>query len=223
MLAQRRPQWQLTAAGVDGEPLNKIMQRIPAYLHATSPFDCIVIVAGHNDLLLPTFSQRSYFYRKTYRYLSKKGHRPCPAPVEFELHMRQCIDEIRRGSQSRIILCTLSPMNESGSGSIRQQRNQLNETIRDVAWDMGCQLADPGLRFDEYLESRLTRNYSLPTFIQAAWTDKCVCQWLGQADILSQRRGLHLTTDGVHLNSRGAKIFMHEVEKQLLITENTAG
>jgi len=220
LLAQRRPRWQLTAEGMDGEPLNKIVARLPGLLEGGPSYDCIVLVAGHNDLLLPALSQKGYLFRQSYQYLLRKGHRPYPDPAAFELQMRHCIDLIRQYSRARIIICTLSAMNESAGTSLRQQRNLINETIRDVAWDMKCQLADPGLRFDEYLESRCTRNYFLPSFCQAAWFDKWICQWLGQADVLSQRRRLHLTTDGVHLNTRGAKIFMHEVEKQLLITEN---
>jgi lysophospholipase L1-like esterase len=208
LLAQRRPRWRLKAAGAAGEPLNKITERLPALLKDDS-YDCIVLVAGHNDL-----------FRQSYQYLLRKGHQPHPDPAAFELQMRQCIDLIRQHSRARIILCTLSAMNESAGSLLRQQRNQINETIRDVAWDMQCQLADPGLRFDEYLESRCTRNYFLPSFWQVTWFDKWICKWLGQADVLSQRRRLHLTTDGVHLNTRGAKIFMHEIEKQLLITEN---
>ncbi len=219
LMAQRRPRWRLKAAGAAGEPLNKITERLPALLKDDS-YDCIVLVAGHNDLLLPALSQKGYLFRQSYQYLLRKGHQPHPDPAAFELQMRQCIDLIRQHSRARIILCTLSAMNESAGSLLRQQRNQINETIRDVAWDMQCQLADPGLRFDEYLESRCTRNYFLPSFWQVTWFDKWICKWLGQADVLSQRRRLHLTTDGVHLNTRGAKIFMHEIEKQLLITEN---
>ncbi|MBL7757053.1 MAG: SGNH/GDSL hydrolase family protein, partial [Chitinophagaceae bacterium] len=126
LLAQRRPRWQLKAAGADGESLNKITERLPALLKG-NPYDCIVLVAGHNDLLLPALSQKGYLFRQSYQYLLRKGYQPHPDPAAFELQMRQCIDLIRQYSRARIILCTLSAMNESAGSLLHQQRNQINE------------------------------------------------------------------------------------------------
>ena len=50
-----------------------------------------------------------------------------------------------------------------------------------------------------------------------------VCKVPGGADWLSRKRGLHVTIDGVHLNSTGADLFRRAVEEQILLLAKPMG
>src|SRR5690606_24180086 len=94
-------------------------------------------------------------------------------------------------------------------------RRSYNDVIRDVAIETGCALVDAGAVFDGYLRRCRTRNYFMNGFLNTVILDKFHCRLMGGPDQLSKKRGLHLTIDGVHLNSRGANLFRDETERQV--------
>jgi lysophospholipase L1-like esterase len=76
-------------------------------------------------------------------------------------------------------------------------------------------------RFQNELRQRQTHSYCADYFFDTAFADQIKCT-LGLADQLSKKRKLHLTIDGVHLNSAGARLYKEEVEKALLLVKETS-
>ena len=144
---------------------------------------------------------------KEYNHLSE--------PAAFEKEFRKCIYDIKKKTKATIILSTISCMNESLEDSLNKKRCLYNHAIRDVAKETGCGLVDAGALFDGYLRRCRTKNYLLEGFLNTKYFDKFQCNVLGCPDYLSRKRRLHLTIDGVHLNSRGANIYRDETEKQI--------
>lgn len=114
---------------------------------------------------------------------------------------------------------TLGCMNEANSFALNHTRKKINDVIRDIASRKNCLLADIGALTDGCLQQFRTNNYFLEGFLRVNLFDKIQCL-LGNPDRLSQQRKLHLTIDGLHLNSCGAGIFRKEVESVLLNYKN---
>jgi lysophospholipase L1-like esterase len=213
-IAVKNPDWTVENAGVNGETLTKIRQRLDKKLEHDQ-YDVIFFEAGMNDLLIPAMADKGFLFRQAQKYLLAKGYNPLAEQADFEKEFRQCIYDIKAKTTASIILTTLSCMNESLEDPLNKKRCLYNHIIRDVARETGCGLVDAGALFDGYLRRCRTKDYFLESFFNARYFDKFQCRVLGCPDHLSKKRRLHLTIDGVHLNSRGANIYRDETEKQI--------
>lgn len=214
-LADDHPDWSVTNAGKNGDTLGKVAERLEQALIDNATYDVIILLAGANDILLPSLHERGFFFRLAGEHLVKKGYTPLPDPVSFENKLQETIDMIRIKSNAAIILMTLGCMNEANSFSLNHTRKKINRVIRDVASQKNCLLADTGALMDGCLQQFRTTDYFLEGFFRVNLFDKISCL-LGNPDRLSKKRNLQLTIDGLHLNSRGAGIYRQEVEAVLL-------
>ena len=96
---------------------------------------------------------------------------------------------------------------------MNKKRYVYNHIKLEVAIETGCGLVDAGALFDGYLRRCRTKDYLLKSFFNTVFYDKFQCSFLGCSDNLSKNRKLHLTVDGLHLNTRGAIIYRDETER----------
>ncbi|WP_165903860.1 SGNH/GDSL hydrolase family protein [Hymenobacter gummosus] len=215
-LARWHPDWQLTNAGVNGEPLRSIGRRLLRRLEATpAAYDVVVCEAGYNDLLLPTFAGGGFWFRQALAQMRRQGHEPLADAAAFEQAYDELIARARALSPARFVLVTLGCLGENLATGLNGPRQAYNAAIRRVAAAHGCLLAEAGAAFDQALQRQPPRAEFRSSFASIAFTDKFWCR-LGRADALSRQRGLQLTIDGGHLNSRGAELFARAVEAPLL-------
>jgi lysophospholipase L1-like esterase len=215
-LAFKHPHWEIENAGVNGQTLTCIAERIKLKLVHNTPYDAIVLEAGYNDILLPYFRKKGFLFRQALKHLLKKQYNPLSSAEAFDLKFRETIRFVQAHSSAKIILTTLGCINEDLSFYLNLQRRTYNLVIRKIARDFNLHLADVAPKFDKLLHKQNNRNYLLESFFNTAALDLFSCKYLHRADEISRARNLLLTIDGVHLNSRGAEIFMKEIEKQLL-------
>jgi len=211
-LSLKNPDWIVENAGVNGETLIKIKQRLDKKLGENN-YDVIFFQAGINDLLIPAMRDKGFLFRQAQKYLLEKKYNPLSEPDAFEKTFRQVISDIKKKTTATIILTTLSCINESLEFSLNKKRFAFNHIIRDVAIETGCGMVDAGALFDGYLRRCRTKDYFLESFFNTPFYDRFQCSVLGCPDYLSKKRGLHLTVDGLHLNTRGAKIYRDETER----------
>ena len=211
-LAVKNPEWSVENSGVNGETLVKIKHRLDKKLEESN-YDVIFFEAGLNDLLIPAMAGKGFLFRQTQKYLLTKDYNPLNEPDAFEKTFRQAINDIKKQTTATIILTTLGCMNESLEFSLNKKRCAYNHIIRDVAIETGCSLVDAGALFDGYLRRCRTKDYLLKSFFNTIFYDKFQCSVLGCSDYLSKKRRLHLTVDGLHFNTRGAKIYRDETER----------
>lgn len=210
-LAIKNKEWSVENAGVNGDTLIKIKQRLDKKIENNN-YDVIFFQAGMNDLLVPALADKGFLFRQAQKYLLAKRYDPVNETAAFEKIFRQAISDIKKKTSATIILTTLSCINESLEFSLNKKRCAYNHIIRDVAIETGCSLVDAGALFDGYLRRCRTKDYLLESFFNTAFYDKFQCRFLGCADYLSKKRKLHLTVDGLHLNTRGAIIYRDETE-----------
>jgi hypothetical protein len=88
----------------------------------------------------------------------------------------------------------------------------LNTVIADVSKQNKLPYLDVYNRFEEYLSGKLISNY-LPMKITVLYRDSKL------VDNKSIARGLHLTLDGVHLNTMGANIVSQVITEYFKISK----
>ena len=214
-LATKHPHWKVENAGENGETIGNVYCRLKKLVRKDPNYDIIIILAGANDILFPTLAQRGFFFRRIYNQLLRKGCKPFKEPKAFEAELRKMIMFLQQDTKARIVLTTISCINEDLQAPINAHRKQFNSIIRTVASEANCRLADVAALCDGCLLRLQTRDYLLNDFLNTTCFDKVKCLVPGQADALSKKRALHLTIDGLHPNSEGARFFVEEIERQV--------
>lgn len=217
MIENEHPYWTIENAGVNGETLNKIFERLKTLLQTNNTYKAIVLQTATADILLSTFKHRNFWFQQDYKRQLKCGNIPA-APADFEIVLKRTIEYIKSNCNSEIILPTLGCINENLLTETNAKLFSYNSIIKKIAKEFNCILVDIAERFQEELSHLNTQDYCLDSFSNTAFLDLVSCS-MGMADNLSAKRKLHLTIDGVHLNSKGAKIFKEEIDKAILLTK----
>jgi lysophospholipase L1-like esterase len=215
LLANRHKSWRVENAGVSGETISKISCRLKKKLRVCKDYDFIVLLAGANDILIPTLERRGFFFRRTYRYLLRKGNKPLKDPTAFGNELRTTISYIHMHTKAAVVLSTISCLSEDLEHPLNARRREFNNVIREIAIETGSRLADTAALCDGCLQCLTTRNYFLDNFFNTACFDKMQSLLPGGVDAISRKRELHLTIDGIHVNSQGARYYIDEIEKQV--------
>ncbi len=210
-LATKNPAWTIENAGENGATLSQIKLRLDKKLEKAT-YDIIFFEGGLHDLLLPALREKGFLFSLANR-LAGKSKILHENPADFESAYRAAIADIKNKTGATIILSTLGCISENLECDLNKKRRAYNDIIRDVAIETGCGLVDAGALFDGYLRRCRTKSYFMEGFWNASCLDKFQCNVMNCPDYLSKKRGLHLTIDGVHLNSRGANIFRDETER----------
>lgn len=216
LIKSDHPGWHIINAGVNGDTLVNIGERLPEHLRRENNYDHIVIEGGYNDIILPLFLHKSLAFRLAFKYLARKGRRPIKNPETFEEEYLKIIAAIKALTKASIVLVTLGCINEHLSSESNYKRNLYNEKIKRVAVSTECSVADVGEVFDSVLHHTNQTDFFLKSFGQVVYLDRKIYNTEQLADKLSHKRKLSLTIDGVHLNTQGADIFRQVISKALI-------
>jgi lysophospholipase L1-like esterase len=220
LVADRHKNWAVVNGGVNGETLSQISERLKKKLASGTDPDVIVILAGAQDILLPALRSRGFLFRRFYNNLVRRGGRPALDCTSFQDQLEDLVEYIRENSQAIIVLTTISCLNEDLSSTLNKQRSRYNKIIREISQKMECRLADVAALCDGCLLRLQTCDYFLRGFFNLAWFDKINSVIPGSVDAISRKRKLHLTMDGLHVNSQGARFYFQEVVRHLSSIED---
>lgn len=217
-LARQFPQYKFINLGQDGDTLLGIMNRTLEHLKQDSAFDLIVIAAGHNDILLPDFMQKTVIHRSIVNSLNAKGSIPAADFDDFISIFEEFIKSIQNIVSIPIVVTTLSCLNENLSAPTNVKRFAYNQGLREFAAAKNLGLADVATQFNDILHGLDCRDFFMDDLFGTVLFDHRKSKTAAGADKLSQKRSLHLTIDGIHLNSHGAEIYCEVFESLLLDT-----
>jgi lysophospholipase L1-like esterase len=220
MIEKDHPYWTLVNAGRNGETLNKIAGRLKTTLEENDKYNAVVLQCGTNDILLPMFKHRGFWFRQAYLHQLRTGNIPS-SPAEFEILLRKTVETTLGNYNPHVILTTLGCINEDLLDEANARLFSYNTIIKKIAREFNCVLADVSEEFQGILNRQKTHSYCLENFASTAFADQVKCS-LGLADQLSKNRRLFLTIDGVHLNTNGAAIYKQQIEKAILLTKETS-
>jgi lysophospholipase L1-like esterase len=167
----------------------------------------VILAVGSNDVWLPWLSGLSLGWGLWHLYRRLRWGKTVTTDLdEFAAVYRALIETSQFVSGSRVLACTVSPLGERFSSPVNHQLARLNGIIREVAADCQVPVADVWQAFVDELAGLPVRSGYLPTEWLFAWLDQRRLR-SSTPDTISLRRKLHLTFDGIHLNSRGAELW----------------
>jgi lysophospholipase L1-like esterase len=206
------PTWNIYNAGVDGDTLKNISDRLIDILSDGTRYDFVVIEAGHNDIILPQFDKKGMLFQYALRHLLRSGRQPLRIE-DFKTEYLKMVKLLTAKTTTNIVLTTLSCINENLLSETNLIRIEYNKAIKDIAHQTGCILADISDEFDTILKESNQTDYLLENFLRSVYFDKKECQQKGGAEKLSTNRKLRLTIDGIHLNKEGANLYKKTIER----------
>jgi lysophospholipase L1-like esterase len=219
-LREMTGEYSVTASAVGGDPLAGISKRLDSLVPETRP-DLLIILAGANDIFLPTLRARGGNWRRLVSRIEKRGSLPIEDVGDFRELYSRTVEKFTE-EVGGIILTTITCMGEDLSSEPNKRRAEYNAAIRELAGKYDLMLADTAEAFDDILkEVDDPSHYFLDDFY-ASFTDTFHTLLPRSIDRLSGRRGLVLTLDGVHFNRLGARTFAQTVYKTLCLDDCSA-
>ena len=206
-IAQTLPGCSVQNLGCNGDTMYVICNKLIEALKLDNRYNAVVLQGGYNDILLPLFKSRKGLFGMAFRAQQKKGIISAGNQAIFRTTLINALDKIRLLFHGRLIIVSMGCINESLSSPLQKERNAYNNILRETAVIYGAELADTAVEFDRYLVQYKQRDYCVENFFAVTITDPLFSSLPGGASLLSRLRKLKLTTDGVHLNKKGAAIF----------------
>ncbi len=207
-------------AGRGGDTVASLVRRIDKPLRRYRP-QWLILAIGSNDVWYPWLSSHSAGWWIWLRYRNLRfGQTPTADLDQFAAAYRVLIDKARQLG-TRVLPCTISPLGERLSSPVNSRAARLNGVIKHVATECDVPVADVWQSFVDQLAVQPSQSGYLAGEWLFAWLDRRRQQKM-DPDEAAQRRRLHLTFDGIHLNSRGADLWAETVLKALAQAGDTA-
>ncbi len=210
-LSKRFPSLELSNFGIGGDTLYGIGKRLLKEVSKRS-YDLIIIEAGHNDLLIPEMKQMNKLYQGTAYWLELRGSHPTTDPAAFHALYREVLADLRDITDVPVCITTLSCLGEQLDSELNRKRALYNLAIEGIALENHCTLIDVAKLFNTYLENREQTDYLFGMYHKGIGFNNLQ----PAVDMMSEKRSLHLTVDGVHLNSAGAGIYAEAIGDALV-------
>lgn len=208
-------------AGREGDTVTSLLGRIDRSLHRHQP-RWLILAIGSNDVWVPWLTDHSVGWRLWAAMRNLRfGQAPASDLDQFAAAYRALIDKARQ-INARVLACTVSPLGEKLSSPTNRRVARLNGVIKHVAAESQVPVADVWQAFIEELALLPGRSGYLPGEWLFAWSDQRRMKKTSP-DEVAERRRLHLTFDGIHLNSRGADLWAETVLGALTRAEGVAG
>lgn len=208
-------------AGRGGDTAKALLHRIDRSLRRHQPH-WLILAIGSNDVWYPWLSSHSAGWWLWLQYRRfRSGQSPATDLDQFATTYRALIDRARQ-VRANVLACTVSPLGERLSSPVNGRVARLNGVIKHVAADCRVPVADVWQAFVDELAPLPSRSGYLSAEWLFAWSDQRRLQ-KAVPDEVAERRRLHLTFDGIHLNSRGADLWAETVLKALAQTQGVSG
>jgi lysophospholipase L1-like esterase len=195
----------LVNAGRNGSLAINALRRLPHGL-ALAP-RLVIVLVGTNDV----HAVHSPELERRFMRMNKLTRRPSLAG--YRTHLAGIVD-LSRAAGAEVALVTLPPLGEDLSSPENERLLAYNAALRDVAAERGADVIDLHPPVAALLDGRPVPRRPWPRDdVRGLLVAAAHAHLLDRPlDALSARRGLHVTTDGVHLNERSGVLLADLVE-----------
>ncbi len=199
--------------GVDGDTVAGVLYRARSTLRSKPPerLQALIIEGGSNDLLLPAVAESGLAWAAAAAALIKPGREPVGDPGQFIRALAQGIETLlqmeplQTAGSKAVAVMTLPLLGENLSSPLNKEKRKLSAAVRDLCRSMGLTCID----IEPVLEDAASGSSFFPTDEDPDIFTRDAVFIAGselRARELSERRGLAVTTDGLHLNAAGAAL-----------------
>ena len=219
--AQGSLKGEVVNVGRGGDTVAALLGRIDRPLRRYQP-SWVILAVGSNDVWHRWLSSHSagWWVVSQYRRL-RYSQTPATDLDEFASGYRALVDKARQVG-SNVMACTVSPLGERLSSPVNREVARLNGVIKHVAANLEVPVADIWQAFVEELAVQPKRSGYVPAEWLFVWSQRRRMDKV-QPDEYASRRRLHLTFDGIHLNSRGADLWARTVLEALAQAQGANG
>lgn len=202
MLEKELNQFELTNYGKGGDTVLSLYKRMKK-IKDLETYDLVFLFIGVNDVYSKLNVTHEVFKLLRGQVWSKSSK-------EFEEHYQNLIHYLNKRCKKIVVIPPLL-FGEDLSSSYNIELQQFIDKIKKVLLSYTTiDYLDVFSAFRDYLEGKVISDY-IPDSILRTGLDVTVFKTNKEADEASQERGLHLTLDGVHLNSTGASIVSNHI------------
>ncbi|WP_433439012.1 SGNH/GDSL hydrolase family protein [Nonomuraea sp. CA-141351] len=206
MLRARLPEATVINAGVNYEPSSETVKRLDDVV-GQDP-DVVTVLIGTNDANFTLSPKLAQTLRKRWKLSAD------PTPESYAANLTTIARRLQDQTMARVALLSLPVIGEDlGSVPVRRTA-EYSAIVQQVAADEGVTYLPLNERMTAYLEEQGrtpgTHYQELGRLPQTAAIQHFLLR--RSLDAISRSRGLRLTTDTVHLNSRGARMVADLVE-----------
>jgi len=201
---------QVVNAGRGADTVKSLLNRIDVPLRQFRP-DWVILAIGCNDIWIPWLTSHSIIW--TMWALIRRfqfSQVPTTDMDQFAALYRALIDKAMHQAGARVLVCTTSGSGEQLSSPPNRQMARLNGVIKRVAADRGVAVADVWQAFVDELAPMAQPSAYVAGELLFTMMDRRQLATTSP-DTISRRRRLHLTFDGLHLNSRGADLWAQTI------------
>jgi lysophospholipase L1-like esterase len=197
-------------AGRGADTVKALLNRIDLPLRQYQP-DWVILAIGCNDVWIPWLTSHSIIWRMW--ALARRfqfDQVPTTDMDQFAALYRTLIDKAVHQAGARVLVCTTSGSGERLTSPPNRQIARLNGVIKRVAADRGVPVADVWQAFVDVLAPLPEPSAYVAAELVFTMLDRRQLATTSP-DVISRRRRLHLTFDGLHLNSRGADLWARTI------------
>ncbi|MEV4398555.1 SGNH/GDSL hydrolase family protein [Nonomuraea sp. NPDC049607] len=204
MLRDRLPGETVINAGVNYEPSSELLKRLDDVVRQDP--DVVTVLIGTNDANATLSEKRARALRKRWKLAEN------PTPAAYAANLTAIAARLQNETMARVALISPPVIGEDLDSVAVRRTQEFAEIVRTVAAEQGVTYLPLNERMTADLEGTSPRTHYRPEGNQAQ-TAAMQHFLLGRSlDAISRGRGLRLTTDTVHLNSRGAAMIADLVE-----------
>lgn len=197
-------------AGVNGDLSINLLHRIQHAI-AHQP-DYIVILIGANDINADV-NTWMYWISRHLKGLSQR-----PTLERYRRNVLEIVQKLKAETSARIALASPTLIGEDLDSTANRCARSYSAALREIAAQEGTAYLPVHERQEETLLAEgVSHGGEYTRSALRSLELEFSHNILGESyDSISRRRGFHLVTDGIHMNSRGAEIIAAEIEKFLL-------
>ncbi|MED1864614.1 GDSL-type esterase/lipase family protein [Fictibacillus nanhaiensis] len=198
LLQEQYPQMKFVNMGKPGESVKSLQRRLAKT--KLENFDLIFLWIGVNDVYSKLLSVQAQPIAKDHE--------------EFRDYYQKVLECVSSSSKS-VITVTPAIVGENMNNVPNKELKQLNTLITSITNKYGnATTLNLHSVFEQHLSTVNSSDY-ISTKVLRVMKDVLFYKKPSRIDKLSKKRGLHLTLDGIHLNSIGAQIVVDEYAKMI--------
>lgn len=198
--------WNTINRGKGGDTVLSLYKRV-LKMNDLDSFDHIVLFVGVNDI----YGKLT----KSYKVLKAlKRQRAAKNNELFKRHYKVLVEYLIHKNKNILIIPPLL-IGEDYDNMWNNQIFGLVEIVKEITQTYHAEYLDIYTLFKSYLVNEKVSNY-LPLKIMDLVDDVNNLKTIKEVDLRSKERNLHLTLDGVHINSKGAEIISNKIINSII-------